>query len=270
MLVQNAATFELVDGLYDSQTTAISPKDAVSVKQLTDIVGGYNGDDIEMIRGNAGSINRALVLHSAESIHAYMRRYGQYSIIDVWSNTESQTIHVVAVPNIADRYIHAGSILYNYWNLPLSNFVLSQQDIEYLQSVIKADKSYVLLTDIKFETATLSFYQMYVICNKKSDLQDTSDIKSAILDAMASYIEENWNADKLFLSRSAAIAIIEDLDIVESVDIKFIGDEAHIDSIGNIKSNDKYVMPIIRNQEAADINSAVKILVNSTQGYIEI
>jgi hypothetical protein len=271
VLVQNGATFEFVDGLFDAQTNSLSPKNTLAIKHTVDIVGGYNGDDIEMIRNNAGSINRSLVLHSADSIRAYMTRYGQYSLIDVWSNTKSQTIHVVAVPNITDRFLYAGNIQYNYWNLPLSNFALDAKDIQYLQNIITADKRYVLLTDVKFDTVTLSYYQLYIICNKKSLLQDTADIKQAILDTVSTFIETAWTANKTFISRSGLIAAIEELGIVESIDVKFDGAAKHIDALGNIKSTDKYVMPIIRNTAAADIQSAVKILIDDNAGgYIEI
>lgn len=242
----------------------------MTIKQVVDIVGGYNGDDIETIRANAGAINRALVLHSASSIQAYMSRYGQYHIIDVWSDTASQIIHVVAVPNIEDKYLNAGTLVYNYWSLPIEEFVLSQLDKQWLQDCVHSNKDYVLLTDLSFDTVALSFYQMYVFCNKKSVLQDETSIKQAILTAVTEFVQASWRANKLFISRSAAIANIEHLDIVQSVDVKFIGDEANIDALGNIASADKYTMPIIRNQAGTDINLAIKILLEKDGVYREI
>lgn len=270
VLVKNNVTFEFEDGMFDTNTTSISPKDCMTIKQVVDIVGGYNGDDIETIRANAGAINRALVLHSASSIQAYMSRYGQYHIIDVWSDTSSQIIHVVAVPNIEDKYLNAGTLVYNYWSLPIEEFVLSQLDKQWLQDCVHSNKDYVLLTDLSFDTVALSFYQMYVFCNKKSVLQDETSIKQAILTAVTEFVQASWRANKLFISRSAAIADIEHLGIVQSVDVKFIGDEANIDALGNIASADKYTMPIIRNQAGTDINLAVKILLEKDGVYREI
>jgi hypothetical protein len=57
---------------------------------------------------------------------------------------------------------------------------------------------------------------------------------------------------------------------VQSVDVKFIGDEANIDALGNIASADKYTMPIIRNQAGTDINLAIKILLEKDGVYREI
>lgn len=270
VLVKNNVTFEFEDGMFDTNTTSISPKDCMTIKQVVDIVGGYNGDDIETIRANAGAINRALVLHSAASIKAYMSRYGQYHIIDVWSDTQSQIIHIVAVPNIEDKYLNAGTLVYNYWSLPIAEFTLSQLDRQWLQDCVHSNDDYVLLTDLQFDTVALSFYQMYVFCNKKSPLQDEDSIKQAINTAITEFVQDSWRADKLFISRSAAIAAIEKLGIVQSVDVKFIGDQANIDQLGNIASKDKYTMPIIRNEASIEMNAAVKILLEKDGRYCEI
>ena len=274
VLIDNDASFEWLDGMFDAQMQSINPKDSLTITQITDIVGGYNGDDIETIRQNAGAINRSLVLHSAESIKLYMQRFSHYSIIDIWSNTDSQIIHVVAVPNIRDKYIKAGSLVYSYWNLPLSEFVLSNTDIEYLQNAIKSNQDYVLLTEIKFDMISLIYFKLYILCKKKYELQNNQDIKQQILSTVTEHIQNSWDTEKQFISRSAIIAQIEALNLVETVDATFDSDIEDnlqwIDSLGNINVTDKYKLPLIRSTEGTDISLSIKVLIETNGQYIEV
>lgn len=274
LLVQNDATFEWQDGMFDSGMNSINPKASITFEQVTNIVGGYNGDDIETIRNNAGAINRSLVLHSAESIAVYMSRFGQYKVIDIWSNTESQIIHVIAVPNILDKFIKAGTLVYNYWSLPLNEFTLSSTDISYLQAQIKAIKDYVLLTEIKFETVKLIYFQCYILCRKKYTLQNAADIKQSVMSIVTEHIQDNWADNKQFISRSALIKVIEQLDLLETVDVKFDSETESnlqfIDNLGNINVTDKNLMPLVRSTEGTDVSLSIKVLVeNETGTYIE-
>lgn len=270
ILIDNDATFEWVNGMYDANTTAVSPKGVLVIEQLTDIVGGYNGEDIESIRSHAGSINRALVLHSADSIRAFMSRFGQYKILDVWSNTETQTIHVVLVPNIADKYVKAGSIVYDYWSLPIAEFTIDSIDRQYLNNAIENTGDYVLLTDVQFDTVQLEFYQMLILVKKTAVLQNIEDVKQQLLDAAKAFVEDSWSNASTFVSRSAAIAKLEELDVIKSVDVQFIGNDVHIDNMGNIAPRSKNIVPLIRSQQGTDVGLSIKVLVENTDGsYVE-
>lgn len=270
ILIDNDATFEWVNGMYDANTTAVSPKGVLVIEQLTDIVGGYNGEDIESIRSHAGSINRALVLHSADSIRAFMSRFGQYKILDVWSNTETQTIHVVLVPNIADKYVKAGSIVYDYWSLPIAEFTIDSTDRQYLNNAIENTGDYVLLTDVQFDTVQLEFYQMLILVKKTAVLQNIEDVKQQLLDAAKAFVEDSWSNASTFISRSAAIAKLEELDVIKSVDVQFIGNDEHIDNMGNIAPQAKDIVPLIRSQQGTDVSLSIKVLVENTDGsYVE-
>lgn len=270
ILIDNDATFEWVNGMYDANTTAVSPKGVIVIEQLTDIVGGYNGEDIESIRSHAGSINRALVLHSADSIRAFMSRFGQYKILDVWSNTETQAIHVVLVPNIADKYVKAGSIVYDYWSLPIAEFIIDSTDRQYLNNAIENTGDYVLLTDVQFDTVQLEFYQMLILVKKTAVLQNIEDVKQQLLDAAKAFVEDSWSNASTFISRSAAIAKLEELDVIKSVDVQFIGNDEHIDNMGNIAPQSKDIVPLIRSQQGTDVSLSIKVLVENTDGsYVE-
>lgn len=270
ILIDNDATFEWVNGMYDANTTAVSPKGVLVIEQLTDIVGGYNGEDIESIRSHAGSINRALVLHSADSIRTFMSRFGQYKILDVWSNTETQTIHVVLVPNIADKYVKASSIVYDYWSLPIAEFTIDSTDRQYLNNAIENTGDYVLLTDVQFDTVQLEFYQMLILVKKTAVLQNIEDVKQQLLDAAKAFVEDSWSNASTFVSRSAAIAKLEELDVIKSVDVQFIGNDEHIDNMGNIAPQSKDIVPLIRSQQGTDVGLSIKVLVENTDGsYVE-
>lgn len=270
ILLDNDCTFDWVSGMYDANSTAISPKGSMQIIQQTDIVGGYNGDDIDTIRAHAGSINRALVLHSADSIRAYMSRYGQYKVLDVWSNTETDIIHVVVVPNIEDKYIKAGSIVYDYWSLPLSEFVIDEADRQYLNDAIENTGNYVLLTDVQFDTVQLSYYQMLILVKKAALLQNIEDVKQQLLDAAKEFVTTAWSENTAFISRSAAIAKLENLSVVKSVDVQFIGDDTHIDNLGNIAPASKDIVPVIRSLDGTDVSLSIKVLIENTDGtYIE-
>lgn len=270
ILIDNDATFEWVNGMYDANTTAVSPKGVLVIEQLTDIVGGYNGEDIESIRSHAGSINRALVLHSADSIRSFMSRFGQYKILDIWSNTETQTIHVVLVPNIADKYVKAGSIVYDYWSLPIAEFTIDSTDRQYLNNAIENTGDYVLLTDVQFDTVQLEFYQMLILVKKTAVLQNIEDVKQQLLDAAKAFVEDSWSNASTFISRSAAIAKLEELDVIKSVDVQFIGNDEHIDNMGNIAPQSKDIVPLIRSQAGTDVGLSIKVLVENTDGsYVE-
>ena len=203
-----------------------------------------------------------------------MSRFGQYKVIDIWSNTESQIIHVIAVPNILDKFIKAGTLVYNYWSLPLNEFTLSSTDISYLQAQIKAIKDYVLLTEIKFETVKLIYFQCYILCRKKYTLQNAADIKQSVMSIVTEHIQDNWADNKQFISRSALIKVIEQLDLLETVDVKFDSETESnlqfIDNLGNINVTDKNLMPLVRSTAGTDVSLSIKVLVeNETGTYIE-
>jgi hypothetical protein len=251
--------FTWVDSGYSAYGETID-LNAITLTQMSQqITFGADGEDINLTKLIAPKTSRSYVLANTDSYIIFLQKFNYFSVVDAYTLTnngeyinDNNVVYLFLIPKISNR-LTSGQ---NYFTVPETMFTLSTAETNAIYNLIQNTGSQIVSTVVSIVNPTLLYYIMNVSL-VTFDGYDKNTISSSIVNAVSNYFLTNTRRDRI--PKSDLIAVIENIEGVDSVNISFIskanedaiingtqgGKLIGLDSFGDIVLN-KEDLPLIR------------------------
>lgn len=189
---------------------------------------GANPEQTSLTKLLAPKASRSFVLANPESCQLYLSRFSQFNCVKAYSTKDDQfieddnIIYLTVLPNLLSR-ISSNEGGYDYFTLPLSNFILSDYEKKAIEKLFEDSGRLAIGTEVKVNTQ-LELKQYAIICIVKAfENYDKASIRSSIRSSLNTYFLNINRFD--YIPKSDIISILESVEGIDSLDIFFISAE---------------------------------------------
>ena len=212
--------WEFLDDGLDLLGESVNINDIVKVRMTKEIAFGTNFEDLDLTRLIAPKMSRSFVLANPENYIVFLEKFNFFGIIDAFSTfdddylDDDNVIYLFLIPDINRRI--SGSD--NYFTTPIELFTLTSDEKERIEKVIE-ESGQKMITAVN--TIIDPILKKYVLNISLITFEGYSKdmIKQQIINKMSQYFVSFRRRDRI--PKSDLIAIIEDIDGVDSVNLWF-------------------------------------------------
>lgn len=212
--------WEFVDDGLDLLGESVDINNLVNVKMIKEISFGTNFEDLDLTRLIAPKTSRSFVLANPENYVIFLEKFNFFGIIDAFSTFDDEyidddnVIYLFLIPDINRRITGSD----NYFTTPITMFTLTDDEKERIIGVIE-ESGQKMITAVN--TIVDPEIKRYVLNISLITFEGYSKdmIKQQIINKMSQYFVSFRRRDRI--PKSDLIAIIEDIDGVDSVNLWF-------------------------------------------------
>jgi len=186
---------------------------------------GYNPESIELTKLMLSRNDRLLLIN--KDYELLLRRLQQFSTIRVLNdNTSPNIIKLFLIPDINMRISNNET----YFNVPIDKFKLSENERKELIKFIYKKGTAITGTEIVISEPIIRKYILNIALTIFDDVP-VDIIKSEIINKMGDYFQNITRRNRI--PKSDLIAIIEDINGVDSVSINIVSEQDELNYIKN-------------------------------------
>lgn len=217
------------EGITDSGES-VNLNEYLNVKIEKPIILGADPESLELTRILAPKNSRSNVLANPDNYIHLLSRFN-YSYIDAYNTIDddyiddNNIVYLYILPDVTKR-LESNN---DYFTTDINNFYLDESEKEALTDFINRSGRQIISTELSIVDPILTKY----VCNVHLRIFDTYDvqqIKSDIIEIVSNYMLKIKRKSRL--PKSDLIALIEDVNGVDSVNVSFVS-EANEDAIIN-------------------------------------
>lgn len=232
---QNKWTFESLG--YDIIGNEVPLADGVEITTETNISFGTDGEPLQLTKLIAPHMSRNFVLANPVNYEYFLEKFNYFSYIDAFTTfddndpADDNVVYLFLVPDINKRK----RAYENYFTVPQSNFLLKEDEKTRIYEIIEQSGQKILTAVNMIIDPVVKRYAvnitLVVFENYSTDL-----IKEQIVSKLSEYFLQNQRRDRI--PKSDLIAIIENIDGVDSVNLWFVSEENEQIKVNNNNAAD--------------------------------
>lgn len=227
-----ANTWSFDSNGYDILGNEITLNDAVTVTTETNISFGSASEPLFLTKLIAPHMSRNFVLANPVNYEYFLEKFNYFSYIDAYTTfndddpTDDSVVYLFLVPDINKRK----RVEEDYFSVPQSNFLLTDDEKEKIYNLIEQSGQKILTVTNAIIEPTIKRYALNISLAVFED-HSKDLIHEQIITLLSDYFLSNQRRDKI--PKSDLVALIENVDGVDSVNIWFVSEENE-----QIKAND--------------------------------
>ena len=215
--------FEWEEDMTDSLGNDVNPNEVFRVSLREKILFGTNAENPEFTKLIANRGSTTNVLANPEKYVYYLSKLNWFSFVDAYSTYKDEyldddnVIYLFLIPDIRKKLTTDT----NYFTTSESNFVLEQQEIDYLKASIRESGQQVMQSELVFVNPIIRRYGLNIIL-KVFKGYNYNDLRSEIVAQLSDYFLETRRRD--IMPKSDIINLLEDIDKIDSVNVEFVSE----------------------------------------------
>lgn len=216
--------FTIEDTGYDMMGNDVDLSKIFNISLVTDISFGTNSEPLYLTKLISPMTSRNFVLANPDNYIYFLEKFNYFSFINAYSNkndediTDDNVIYLFLIPDIQKR-IKSNE---NYFSVPQSEFLLKEDEKNMILKMIDESGQKMITTVVKIVDPIFKRYAININL-EIFEGYNRDVIRNEIESALSNYFLNNKRVDKI--PKSDLIAIIEDIDGVDSINLWFISEE---------------------------------------------
>ena len=214
-------TYEFIDMGIDEYGNEVDLNEVLIVETIAPPMLGSNYENPEFTKAIAPKASKSFVLATPENYVTFLSKYNQYSFIYAYHTkndddiSDDNVIYLKVIPNIKKKL----SSSEDYFEVPVSEFVLDKYEKESLTSAIENSGRMLIGTEIEIVDPDVKYFIIHVILRYFNNV-DKASISSNIRSALNKYFLNINRSD--IIPKSDLIALIEGIEGVDTCDVFFM------------------------------------------------
>lgn len=227
--------FEWTEVGYSIVGEEVDLNETFTTKMSKFITFGANPENTALTRLIAPKTSRSFVLANPDNYIIFLEKFNYFGVIDAFTTFDDDNleddniIYLFLIPDITKRITSSQ----NYFTIPTSYFTLTPYEQDKVLNVIEDSGSKIVTTVVKILQPVI---KRYVINISLAIFEGYSsdDIKNTIIDKLSQYFLKLRRRD--LIPASDLIAIIENINGVDAVNLSFVSEENEADKKANPSS----------------------------------
>ena len=185
---------------------------------------GAEPESVELTKLIAPLQSQSFVLATPRNYEAFLAKYGMFSYLDAYNTTDDgyidddNVIYLFMLPDTARKL--AGNN--DYFNLNKEEFLFSEDEIGGILNVLEKSGRQMVTTEVKVVQPKIQYFRMDIKV-RYFEGHNKSNIYSEIRAKISNYLINITRRDRL--PKSDIIAIIEGVEGVDSVNVRFVSEK---------------------------------------------
>lgn len=219
--------FQFTDDAFDTIGNAVSINSVIDISIGKPIIFGSDAEPIFLTRVLAPKTSRSYVLANANSYVYFLEKFNIFSVIDAFSTfndddiSDDNVVYLFLIPDVNKKKPSNA----DYFSVPISLFLLSEDEKEKIYDFIEQSGQKILNTVIKIVDPVI---KKYVININVTAFEGFSkdNIRQEIISKCSDYFLKNRRRDRI--PKSDIISIVESIPGVDSVNLWFVSEENEV------------------------------------------
>ena len=220
----NPLTWKFVSSGTDLFGSSVDLNTYLDITNLIDPDFGTDEDSISLIRIVAPKTSRSFVFANSQSYEIFLNKLGIFSQIQAYSTFDDEYLdddNVIYIYLVPDVTLNLQSNQ-DYFSIPIQNFILTQNQKNKIINLIEDSGSMIATTVVRIVSPVIKKFVMSVTISIFEGF-DPATIRQEIRNKISDYMLNVKRRDKI--PRSDMIAIIESINGIDSVYVKFISED---------------------------------------------
>jgi hypothetical protein len=185
---------------------------------------GSDPESIELTKLIAPLQSHSFVLATPDNYEAFLSRYGMFSYLDAYNTTDDgyidddNVIYLFMLPDTARKLTTNN----DYFNLNQEEFFFSEEEKNGILRTLEESGQQMVTTEVKIVEPKVQYFRMDVKVRYFEGF-DKSNLYTAIRSKISEYLINITRRDRL--PKSDIIAILEAIEGVDSVNVKFVSEK---------------------------------------------
>jgi hypothetical protein len=215
------ATFKFVDTGFNGLSDEYDLNELIDIKITSSPNLGSGPESIEFTKLIAPLQSKSFVLATPENYEHFLSKYNMFSHIEAYNTTEDQyldddnVIYLFLLPDITKKL----SSNQDYFSVPTEEFLFSQSELEGFRRAIEMSGQQMVTSEVSFVNPKMKLYSMNIAVRHFEGF-DEVQLMNTIRSKVSEYLLKITRRDRL--PKSDIVAIIENIDGVDSVNVQFI------------------------------------------------
>jgi len=217
-------TFKFIDQGFDSTGTSYDLNLLLDSTCTVAPRMGADPEDINLTKLIAPLASKSFVLATPDNFEYFLAKYGMFSYIDAYTTTadgsidDDNIIYLFMLPDVNKRLTSNQ----DYFSIDQNEFFFSQDMNNAILGVIENSGQQMINSEIKIVDPIVKYYRMDIKV-KYFEGYSTSQLFNVIRGAVSQYLLTITRRDSL--PKSDLIAIIEAIEGIDSVNIRFVSQD---------------------------------------------
>ena len=214
-------TYEFIDSGIDEKGNEVDLNEVLIVETIAPPMLGTNYENPEFTKAIAPKASKSFVLATPENYVSFLSKYNQYSFIYAYHTKndgyieDDNIIYLKLIPNIKKKL----SSSEDYFEVPVSEFVLDKYEKESLVSAIENSGRMLIGTEIEFVDPEVKYFIIHILLRYFNNV-DRASITSNIRSLLNKYFLNINRSD--IIPKSDLITLIEGIDGIDTCDVFFM------------------------------------------------
>lgn len=180
-------------------------------------------EDLKMTKMIAPLASKSFVLATPENYEYFLSRYGLFSYLDAYNTTDDgyidddNVIYLFMLPNVKKKL----SKNKDYFNLDINEFFFSTDEKNGILGVLENSGQQMVTTEVKIVDPIAKYYRMDIKV-RYFEGYSKQNLFTEIRTKVSEYLMNITRRDRL--PKSDLIAVIEAIDGIDSVNIRFVSE----------------------------------------------
>lgn len=242
-------SYEFIDMGIDEYGNEVDLNEVLIVETIAPPMLGTNYENPEFTKSIAPKASKSFVLATPENYVSYLSKYNQYSFIYAYNTkndnniTDDNVIYLKIIPNIKKKL----SSSEDYFEVPVSEFVLDKYEKESLLSALENSGRMLIGTEIEIVDPEVKYFIIHVIL-RYFDNVDRTSISSNIRSVLNKYFLNINRSD--IIPKSDLVTLIEGVDGVDTCDVFFMSkDNEMAKKNGYYYDENGYMVSVGKNED---------------------
>lgn len=227
--------FEWTEVGYSIVGEEVDLNETFTTKMSKFITFGANPENTALTRLIAPKTSRSFVLANPDNYIIFLEKFNYFGVVDAFTTFDDDNleddniIYLFLIPDIAKRITSSQ----NYFTIPTSYFTLTPYEQDKVLNVIEDSGSKIVTTVVKILQPVIKRYVINISLGIFEGYS-SDDIKNTIIDKLSQYFLKLRRRD--LIPASDLIAIIENINGVDAVNLSFVSEENEADKKANPSS----------------------------------
>lgn len=214
-------TYTFIDMGVDEYGNEVDLNEVLIVETIAPPMLGTNYENPEFTKAIAPKASKSFVLATPENYVSFLSKYNQYSFIYAYHTkddddiTDDNVIYLKIIPNIKKKL----SSSEDYFEVPVSEFVLDKYEKESLMGAIENSGRMLIGTEVEIVDPEVKYFTINIILRYFENV-DRSSISSNIRSLLNKYFLNISRSD--IIPKSDLISLVESIEGVDTCDVFFV------------------------------------------------
>lgn len=257
----SSAIYEFVDDLFASNGSSVNGNELIQINSVIPPSLGSNSENVDFTRIIAPLTSKSFVLANPDNYKYFLKKYDFFSYVNAFNTKEDQyveddnIVYLDLIPNIKNR-LQGGQ---DYFDLDESVFVLTSLEKQNIENLIRNSQQQITSSEIRIVDHRLKKYVINIVIRFFENF-NKSTIYTEIRTKLSDYFINFSRRDRI--PRSDLIALIEQIEGVDSVNVFFISEENETAIRNGFYTKKIFGYDPVRKQRALIESAQVKLATN--------